>query len=146
VQPKKDSVVKAAPPVVNKSGYSFVADQPQLVMMVLDKVDPVYVTEARNAFNRYNREKFYNKAIEITNVPLDDNIKLVVMNNFANATEAIEYVERVRKAAASEIIPWMPPGKYTFYIISAQNLEVLKSSKDLNTYKAELGTAFPGKF
>ncbi|MGB8193976.1 MAG: hypothetical protein WCF67_18730, partial [Chitinophagaceae bacterium] len=146
-QPKKEDVQKVTPaPVIKKTTYSFKADEPQLVMIVLDKVDPVYVTETRNAFNRYNREKYYNKTFEITNVPLDDNVKLVVMNNFENANAAIEYVEKVRKAAPSEIVPWLPPGKYSFYIISAQNLEVLKASKDVNLYKQELGAVFPGKF
>lgn len=147
-QPRKeDNVAKVTPPPVEKkSAYSFKAEEPQMVMIILDKVDPVYVNEARNAFHRFNREKYYQKTIEITNVPLTDDIKLVVMNNFENATAAIEYVERVRKVAASEIVPWMPPGKYTFYIISPQNLEVLKASKDVNVYKSELGAAFPGKF
>jgi len=148
VQPKKEPEQKVVtpPPVTVKSAYSFKAEEPQLVIVVLDKVDPVYVTEARNAFNRYNREKYYNKTIDVVNVPLDDNIKLVVMNNFANATEAIEYVDKARKVAGSEIIPWMPPGKYTFYIISPANLEVLKTQKDVKAYVQELTTAFPGKF
>lgn len=147
--PRKNETQKpitTPPPVEKKSAYSFKAEEPQLVMIILDKVDPVYVTETRNAFHRFNREKYYQKTIEITNVPLDDNIKLVVMNNFDNATAAIEYVERVRKVAASEIVPWLPAGKYSFYIISPQNLEVLKASKDVNVYKSELGLAFPGKF
>jgi hypothetical protein len=113
---------------------------------VLDKVDPVYVTEARNAFARYNREKYFTKTFEINNVPLTDDIKLMVMSNFENASAAIEYVDRARKAAGSEIIPWMPPGKYTFYIISPQNLEVLKTKKDVKAYVQELTTVFPGKF
>jgi hypothetical protein len=147
-QPRKEENVPKVtpPPVEKKSAYTFKAEEPQMVMIVLDKVDPVYVSETRNAFHRFNREKYYQKTIEITNVPLTDDIKLVVMNNFENANAAIEYVERVRKAAASEIVPWMPPGKYSFYIISPQNLEVLKASKDVNVYKTELGVAFPGKF
>lgn len=144
-QPKKEDQ-KVEPAPVVKSAFSFNAAEPQLVMIVLDKVDPVYVTETRNAFNRYNREKYYNKTIEINNVPLDDNIKLVVMNNFENANAAIEYVEKARKVAGSEIVPWLPAGKYTFYIISPQNLEVLKSTKDMQLYKQALGAAFPGKF
>ena len=146
-QPKKeDQKVVTPPPPVAKPTYTFKADEPQLVVVVLDKVDVVYVTETRNAFNRYNREKYYNKVIEISNVPLDDNIKLVVMNNFENANAAIEYVEKARKLAATEIVPWLPAGKYSFYIISAQNLEILKTTKDLNVYKTELNIAFPGKF
>lgn len=144
-QPKKDSIQNVTPAVV-ASAYSFKADEPQLVMIVLDKVDPVYVTETRNAFNRYNRERYYNKTIEITNVPLDDNIKLVVMNNFENAGAAIEYVEKARSLAPSAIVPWLPAGKYSFYIISAQNLETLKATKDMNAYKQALNAAFPGKF
>ena len=145
-QPKKDEPKVVTPPPVAKPTFSFKADEPQLVMVALDKVDVVYVTETRNAFNRYNREKYFNKVIEISNVPLDDNIKLVVMNNFENANAAIEYVEKARKLAATEIVPWLPAGKYSFYIISAQNLEILKTTKDLNAYKTELNTAFPGKF
>ena len=145
-QPKKDNNQAVTPPPVATSAYTFKADEPQLVMVVLDKVDPVYVTETRNAFNRYNREKYYNKPIEITNVPLDDNIKLVVINNFENANAAIDYVEKARKLAGSEIVPWLPAGKYSFYIISPQNLEVLKTTKDMKAYKEALGNAFPGKF
>lgn len=145
-QAKRDSAQKATQPPPIKSGYLFKPDEPQLVMVMLDKVDVVYVTETRNAFHRYNREKYYNKTIEITNVPLDDNIKLVVMNNFENAAAAIDYVEKARKVAGSEIVPWLPAGKYSFYIISAQNLELLKTTKDVNAYKEALGAAFPGKF
>jgi tetratricopeptide (TPR) repeat protein len=146
-QPKKEPEQKpvTAPPIV-RAGYTFKSEEAHLVILVLDKVDPVYVTEARNAFNRYNREKYYTKTFEISNVPLNDDIKLMVMSNFENANAAIEYVERARKAAASEIIPWMPPGKYTFYIISPQNLEVLKTKQDVKVYANELSTVFPGKF
>jgi hypothetical protein len=144
---KKDSVQKvvAVPPAV-KSVYSFDAAKPQLVMIVIDNVDPVYVTETRNAFIRYNKEKYYNKVIDIVNVPLDDKVKLVVLNNFANAAEAIEYVEKARNVAGGEIVPWLPRDRYSFYIISAENLELLKASKDIKAYKDALILAFPGKF
>jgi hypothetical protein len=147
-QPAKDPVQKTetAPPPIVRSGYTFKPEEPQMVMLVLDKVDPVYVTEARNAFNRYNREKYYTKTFEISNVPLNDEIKLMVVSGFENAVAAIEYADRARKAAASEIIPWMPPGKYTFYIISPQNLDVLKTKQDVKTYVSELNAVFPGKF
>ncbi|MEJ7673913.1 MAG: hypothetical protein WKF59_14745 [Chitinophagaceae bacterium] len=37
----------------------------------MDKVDPVYISEARNAFNRYNREKFSEQSIEIAKDVID---------------------------------------------------------------------------
>ncbi len=43
---------KKLPPPVKKSGFTFDPMEPQNVVMVLTKVDPVYSSEARNAFNR----------------------------------------------------------------------------------------------
>ncbi len=145
---KKDSIqAKPLPqgPVIN-SVFTYNAAAPQYVAVVMDKVDPVYVTEARNAFNRYNRENYSGKAIEISNIALTDDIKLVVMNNFANAAEAIAYIEKAKQTAATEIIPWLPAAKYTFITISAQNLDLLKTNKDVKAYKDFLQQAFPGKF
>ncbi|HYJ37620.1 MAG TPA: hypothetical protein VEV87_03350 [Chitinophagaceae bacterium] len=142
---KKDSTQKVVPPP-GKTAYNFNPGQPQLVMVVLNKVDPVYVTESRNAFNRYNREKYYNKTFEINNIPLDENIKLVVLKPFDNAEAAIDYIEKARKVAASDIIPWLPADKYSIYMISQANLDLLMTSKDIDWYKQALMNAFPGKF
>jgi hypothetical protein len=141
---KKDSVQKAAPAA--KTYFTFNAQGPQLVMVALDKVDPVYVTETRNAFNRYNRENYYNKTFEINNIALDENLRLVVIKSFENAETAIDYLNKAKKVAGSDIIPWLPAGKYTFYMISAENLDVLLTNKDLNQYKQEMMNAYPGKF
>ncbi len=143
--PKADTATKVVPPAA-KSVYSFNAQQPQMVMVVLEKVDPVYVTETRNAFNRYNREKYYNKTIEINNIPLDDNIKLVVLKPFENADAAIDYIEKARKLTRGDIIPWLPADKYGLYMISQENLDLLLASKDFSAYKKALADAFPGKF
>ena len=142
---KKDTAQsKAATPV--KYAYSTDTSGAHLVAVVLDKVDPVYVTEAKNAFNRYNKTKYYNKVIDINNVSLTDDVKLVTMNNFESAKAALEYVEKTRKIAGGEIIPWMPAGKYSFIIITVQNLEILKNAKDVNAYKQFLTVTFPGMF
>jgi hypothetical protein len=115
-------------------------------MVALDKVDPVYVTETRNAFNRYNRENYYNKTFEINNMALDDNLRLVVIKPFENAETALDYINKAKKVSASDIIPWLPADKYSFYLISAANLDVLLSTKDLKQYKQEMTNAYPGKF
>ena len=119
---------------------------PQYVMIATDKVDGVFVTEAKNAFNRYNKQNFYNKTYEITSEILTDTSRLVLINNFANAEEALAYLEKVRKIASTEIVPWLPVGKYSFGIITAANLEMLKSSKDVLEYRKFLQRSFPGKF
>jgi hypothetical protein len=77
---------------------------------------------------------------------LDENIKLVVLKSFDNAEAAIDYIEKARKLAGSDIIPWLPADKYSISMISEGNLNLLMASKDFNWYKESLKTAFPGKF
>ena len=60
--------------------------------------------------------------------------------------EAVDYVEKTRPKTATEIIPWLKGGKYTFSIITDKNLELLKANKDLENYKSFLNQNLPGKF
>ncbi len=46
------------------SPFTWSPSKPQNVALVMSKVDPVYVTESKNAFDRYNRENFYGKNYE----------------------------------------------------------------------------------
>ena len=103
--------------------------------LTIPTIIKVFVNEAKNAFNRYNKQNFYNKTIDITSEVIDDNVKLVLMNNFENADAAMAYMEKVRKIAATEIVPWLPAANYKFSVISAKNLEILKASKDLTEYQ-----------
>lgn len=145
VEAKRDTI-QTKPLLVPTSSYTFDPSQPHSVVIVMDKVDGVYVSESRNAFNRYNKEKFYNKVIDITNMTLDDSTKLVVMTSFENAAAGLDYLEKTRKVAAREIVPWLPAGKYYFILISLPNLEVLKTAKDIQQYRKFLLQSFPGKF
>jgi outer membrane protein assembly factor BamD (BamD/ComL family) len=142
---KKDSV-QTKPTGPLKVAYVSDPAAPHYVVIFTDKVDGVFVTEAKNAFNRYNKQTFYNKNYDITSEILTDTSRLVLMNNFANAEEAITYIDKVRKIAPTEIVPWLPVGKYSFGIITAPNLEMLKSSKDVLEYRKFLQRSFPGKF
>ena len=144
--PGKEPIVKKDSVVIAKPAFVLAPAAPHFVAIVLDKVDPVYVNETRNAFNRYNKEKYYNKVIDINNIAIDDNIKLVLMNNFENAAAALDYIEKTRKIAATEIIPWLPAGKYSFVMVTAENLEILKASKSVSDYKMFLQQTYPGKF
>ena len=103
------------------------------------------MTETLNAFNRFNKTKFYNKPININNEVLNDSVKLVVMNSFENAAAALDYMDKARKAAPNEI-PWLPAAKYSFMIITAPNMELLKETKDVDAYKKWLAESFPGRF
>jgi tetratricopeptide (TPR) repeat protein len=122
------------------------AEQPHYVAIVLDKVDPVYVNEARNAFTRYNREQYSGKGLSVNNQNVSDAYKLVVIGTFPNAGDAMSYIDKTKKLAATEIVPWLPAAKYSFIIVTDNNLQVLMNTKDVNALKQFLNQQYPGKF
>ncbi len=140
VQPQ---IVKPQP--VTNGTFTFIAEESQNIVMILDKVDPVYITEARNAFNRYNREKFSGEAIEITKDAIDKDRNILIFRKFSDANAAILYADRLKKNAPTEV-SWLPANKYSFVIISDANLQVLKANKDLVGYIKLLNNKYPGKF
>lgn len=142
---KKDSVkAKVEPPKPLVLTHN--AALPHYVAIVLDKVDPVYVNEARNAFTRYHREQYSTKGFTVNNQAISDEFKLVLIGTFPNANDAITYIDKTRKLAATEIVPWLPANKYSFVIITDNNLQVLMNTKDVNAFKKFLSDNYPGKF
>lgn len=129
-------VVKPAAPSRPASIFSYETETPYYASVILNKVDIVFGNEAKNAFNRYNREKYYNQQqLDIKIVNIDADNKLLLIGNFANAKAAVDYVSTVKEVAAKEVIPWLKPEKYSFTVISETNVEVLKANPDINTYK-----------
>ncbi len=128
------------------SPFTWTPGKPQAVALVMTKVDPVYVTESKNAFDRYNRENFYGKNYETSQLALSDTTKMMVIHGFDDAAAAMAYLDKAGNAAPREIIPWLPAIKYFFIIIDDQNLEILKVNKDIPLYKKFLSVYAPDKF
>jgi hypothetical protein len=146
--PPKDTITKPATPAPAPTTAAFVFDSTQAhyVVLVLNKVDPVFCNEAKNAFFRYNRETYYNKQYTTELSELDADNKILLINPFKNAREALDYIARAKPLTATEIIPWLKNGKYEFSIISEKNLSVLITAKNLAEYKSFINSKFPGKF
>jgi hypothetical protein len=138
--------LRVKPPVAFASAFIAAPEKPHAVALIMNKVDPVYVTESKNAFDRYNRENYYGKHFDINTVILSDSIKIVMINGFENANAALAYMEKAGKIAGREILPWLPADKYTFIIIDDQNLATLQSNQDIQAYRKFLSVYFPGKF
>jgi outer membrane protein assembly factor BamD (BamD/ComL family) len=138
----------AARPVqrVAPTNYAFTPETPHYVLIVMNKVDRIFVNEAKNAFARHNRDTYYNKQMTAELVDIDDDNRLLLISPFKNAQDAIAYIEQTRPITATQIVPWLKGGKYTFSIITEANLDVLKSSKDVDKYKQFLDKNLPGKF
>lgn len=140
----KDTATKVPPPITN-GAFTMAINAPHYVLMILNKVDPVYVNEAKNAIIRYNAENYYGQTINITKDALDAENNLLVISSFADAATALQYYDKLRKNAAAEI-SWLPANKYSFLIISNDNLQLLKANKNLTGYKSLLNTQFPNRF
>jgi tetratricopeptide (TPR) repeat protein len=115
------------------------------VAMILDNVDGVFVGEAKNAFARFNRQNSAYTNITITKDAIDASKVLLLFSSFENAEAAIKYYDVLRKVAPQEV-SWLQASKYSFIIISESNLQILKTNKDLPTYKQLLKTNFANKF
>ncbi|HEV2353906.1 MAG TPA: hypothetical protein VGR89_06675, partial [Puia sp.] len=142
----KDTAQLAAKLRTRNSAFVLDPNVPHSVVMVMTRVDPVYVSEARNAFNGYNQENFYSQNLTAENASLSDSVKMLVIGSFPTDKEAMTYMGSVRALAPRQIVPWLPQGKYFFLIISGANLQLLLTNKDLQAYRTFLSEAYPGKF
>ena len=70
---------------------------------------------------------------------------LIVFSSLENADEAMVYLEKLKKAAPTQV-SWLQASKYSFYPINNDNLQLLKSNKELDNYKKLLNNQYPGKF
>ncbi len=131
---------------VNKKEYQFNPVDTQYVGILLDKVDDIFITEARNAFNRYHQTTGQYSRLRLQTNRLDEKRVLLITGPFMNAGEAMDYVDKARPAARSRIVPWLQADKYSFTIFSNNNLTLLLERKDWEVYQAFLKTVFPDKF
>jgi len=160
IQNGRNETVRANPPIAGDTSlkkpiagqvrsnavYHFDPSFSHYAVVVLHQVDPVFASETRNAFSRYNREKYATQALEIATTDFDGKDKFVLVGPFNSAQEAIDYVKAAKALAPAEIIPWLKSDKYSFTIISKGNLEILQGNKDLKGYRQFVEQNLPGKF
>ena len=142
--PAKDSLKKAGTLFTN-GPFSINLETPQNVMMILDKVDGTYVNETKNAFTRYLNESFRGEPITIVRDAIDKDRTVLIFTSFANGNAAYQFLLKVKKAAPDEV-SWLPANKYTFYPVNDENLQLLKTNKDIAAYIALLNKVYPGDF
>lgn len=139
----KDSALSMLPGTF-EGVFKWQPDKPHLVVMILKDVDPVYVNEAKVAFQRFNSSNNFSTK-NIVKDALDTKNNLLVFSSFENAEDAISYLDKIKKVAPTQI-SWLAASKYMFIIIHEDNLNKLKSNKELDTYKKLLNNQYPGKF
>lgn len=145
VKPVTDSS-QIKPAVKPDAPFVHAPAEAHYVVLILNKVDPVFSNEAKNAFARYHRDNYYNKQFSLDLFELDADNRLLLIAPFTNAQDAIAYIDKTKPRTADEIIPWLKGGKYNFSILTNGNFDLLKQNKNLEGYRNFLNQYFPGKF
>ena len=143
-----NTAIKAAPVerAIAPATYQFNASDSQFVVIAMYKVDPVFVSEARNAWNRFNQERYYNQKLPISVIRVNESEQLLIMGPFPNAAEASTYTDKNRPLATSRVTPWLEASKFSFAIISRYNLDLLLKKGETGTYWQMLRNLFPDKY
>jgi hypothetical protein len=71
---------------------------------------------------------------------------MVLVGDFPNVKEAFSYMQAAKNAAAGDVMPWLKADKYSFSIITDDNLPLLLEKKDMEQYRKFLVQNLPGKF
>ncbi len=137
IKPLKDTKIEMV--------YVYTPNEPYVVMMYFDQVDPVYISESRNAFQRYNSSSHSGENIRISTTDNDIQFSFLDMGPFADVTTSLSYMEELQKNA-KQIVPWLPTAKYNFIIISTRNLEMLKTRKNMEEYRQFIRQYVKDKF
>ena len=133
------------PEIYKSEAFVLQPNAAHYVVMLLDKVDGVYINEAKNAFTRFNKGSMQTQNIQIGRDNLEADKVMLLFSPFDDATAALAYFERAKKAAAVEV-SWLQANKYSFFIISDDNLQLLKQNKKLAEYKTLLNNNYGNKF
>jgi hypothetical protein len=141
----RDSIAKRNA-LTSPEGYYYNPAEAHYAVVVLNKVDPIFVSEAKNAFERYNKESYNKQSLDVQILNLTADTRLLLISGLPTAAAATDYVQKVKELAATEIIPWLTGNKYTFSVITAPNLEILKTRQDMGAYQRFLEQHLPGKF
>lgn len=116
--------------------FVFNPDEPQMAVVLLNKVDIVYINECKNAFDRYNQVNIHNQHFDLQKIKLNADYSLITINTaeFTNASKTKNYLNIVKPKAATQIVPWLNGDKFLIIMISQSNLNLLIKNMDVNAY------------
>ncbi|MCX6265023.1 MAG: tetratricopeptide repeat protein [Bacteroidetes bacterium] len=128
------------------NSYSINPNDTAYLVLMLDKVDPIFVSESKNAFTRFNQQLSLNRPIAMSIRKINNQLQYLLFGPFENFDQALQYMEKVRPSTATRILPWLGSNKYKFSMISPANLALLQESQDIEGYNSFLHELYPEKF
>lgn len=113
--------------------YVYNPSEPYLVLMIFEQIDQVYRNEAKIAFQRYNNTSRGGQDISLKPYEPKNEPAWLEIGPFASLGSSMGYYDEI-SPNMSKIIPWLASSKFQLLIISENNLEILKTRKDLSEY------------
>jgi tetratricopeptide (TPR) repeat protein len=135
-----DTTRKSPPPAL----YKINPDQAHQVVVVLQEVDVVFATEAKNSLFRFNRSRYYNQQYNLEIIKLNDKQQLILISPFNQLASAVNYLSEAKRLAPTEIFPWLSVGRYRFGVIDSDNLRKIQEEKSYEGYEQFLLKEHPG--
>ena len=130
----------------NENEFIYNALDSQYVMIAFENIDPAFFKESKQSFAQYTNDKFRNEKIGMSDYNLNSQTRLLLLGPFANSEIALNFIDKTKPIAASKIISFITPDKYSFYIIDSGNLKLLQTKKNLSDFIKFIKLAIPGKF
>ncbi|MBS4042811.1 MAG: tetratricopeptide repeat protein [Chitinophagaceae bacterium] len=118
---------------------------PHYAVLLLTDVENAFINETKKSLDSFNVGHPTTKDILIQSLKLNRQYTLMLIGPLSNATMSMYYIEYVQPKM-NTILPWMPLSKYSFSLISLNNLEILKANNNMEKYKVFLKSIFPDKF
>lgn len=141
-----DNVLVTQP--ATTSPFSIKANEPQVVAIVLERIDPAYVNEVSYSLGNSPLRNKEGVEVEVIKKKLRDNLWLVELQSpaFTNMQQAYNYIKYIKPIAQDELLTWLDSSKYYFVTISQANLKLLEQNMDAGLYYKILQEAVPNKF
>jgi outer membrane protein assembly factor BamD (BamD/ComL family) len=100
-------------------------------------VSAVFVKEIQNAFKDVNAEDYRKLNLAVTFVQFTDQSHIVWIGPFANASDGLAYINKVKPRLSTEIISFVPKKQYDLTLIGKSNIILINNQEQLDQYKRE---------
>jgi len=132
---KKDSSQIQA--ITNQIVFSNDSLEQHYIALQTMNLSAVFVKEIQNAFKDVNAEDFRKLNLAVTFVQFTDQSHIVWIGPFANASDGLAYINKVKPRLSTEIISFVPKKQYDLTLIGKSNITLISNQEQLDQYKLE---------
>jgi len=100
-------------------------------------VSPVFVKEIQNALKDVHAEEFRKLNLAVTFVQFADQNHIVWIGPFTNASEGLQYINKIKPRLSTEIISFIAKKQYDITLIGKSNIILINNQVQLDQYKRD---------